>query len=110
MSVIERFHCIYLCTSIQYVRVCVCVRACVRACVRVCACVYICTPVCTDSIRCCGQLTGWRETPPPVACLWVGLTEAQSHCGMLTALLSEERGVVERVSGREAERERGKGG
>ena len=82
---------------------------CVRACVRACACVYICTPVCTDSIHCCGQLTGWRETPPPVACLWVGLTEAQSHCGMLTALLSEERGVGGR--GRESGRKRGgKGG
>ena len=87
---------------------CVCACVCVCVCVRA-ACAYICTPVCTDSIRCCGQLTGWTETPPPVACLWVGLTEAQSHCGMLTALLSEERGW-EGGGGSEAEREGGKGG
>ena len=40
MSVIERFHCIYLCTSIQYVRVCACVRACVCVCLHMYPCMH----------------------------------------------------------------------
>ena len=61
---------------------------CTYVCMYVHMCVYL--PIfCTDSTRCFGRLMGWTETPPPVACLWAGLTGAQLHCGTQTALFSE---------------------
>jgi len=42
-----REHCMY---SIEYERVCACVRACVCVCVRVCVCVCVCVLVCVHSL------------------------------------------------------------
>ena len=72
---IQTYSCLrmYVCTYVcMYVRMCVCL------------------PIfCTDSTRCFGRLMGWTETPPPVVCLWAGLTGAQLRCGTQTALFSE---------------------